>query len=128
MPPSHNRLGLSHFHTNPPNASSSSRLLHASHNLVVAAAAQTSAATHISADQSWESQLVCLFMILGFVACYHLCCYVYTAGGFRQLPAVDFDAVDRFVNAESEGEASGSGNKNQGVSASIGKTQGTSAS
>ncbi|KAJ7088437.1 hypothetical protein B0H15DRAFT_949613 [Mycena belliarum] len=52
------------------------------------------AAPPFGAGQSWESQLVCLFMIFGFALFYNLCCHLYAIGAFRKRPAVDQVALD----------------------------------
>ncbi|KAJ7438880.1 hypothetical protein FB451DRAFT_1416002 [Mycena latifolia] len=57
--------------------------------------------THHFGGQSWESQLTCLFIILGFVLRYTLGCHLYTAGGWGSRGAVNSEAVDRTLGAPS---------------------------
>ncbi|KAJ7473955.1 hypothetical protein FB451DRAFT_1397965 [Mycena latifolia] len=58
----------------------------------------TPSITHpFGAGESWESQLVCLFVIFGFALFYNLCCHLYTAGGFAKTPPVDEEALDRVL-------------------------------
>ncbi|KAJ7726580.1 hypothetical protein DFH07DRAFT_970461 [Mycena maculata] len=42
------------------------------------AATSTTTSTHFGAGQTWESQLICLFIIIGFVLLYGLGCHLYT--------------------------------------------------
>ncbi|KAJ7115331.1 hypothetical protein C8R44DRAFT_880639 [Mycena epipterygia] len=54
---------------------------------------------HFGAGQTWESQLICLFIILGFVLLYTLCCHLYTVVSkwSPQDPAANPEALDRLL-------------------------------
>ncbi|KAJ7744264.1 hypothetical protein DFH07DRAFT_963797 [Mycena maculata] len=59
----------------------------------------TSTNTHYGAGQSWESQLICLFSIIGFVLFYTLCCHLYTVSvGWRD----DAEALNRILAEPSQ--------------------------
>ncbi|KAJ6505800.1 hypothetical protein C8R47DRAFT_1209747 [Mycena vitilis] len=51
--------------------------------------------THnFTADESWESQLVCLFGIIAFVLLYTLCCHLYSSAvGSAATTAGDLDRI-----------------------------------
>ncbi|KAJ7152342.1 hypothetical protein C8R46DRAFT_1228583 [Mycena filopes] len=63
----------------------------------------TQSQSHRAHSQTWQSQLICLFTIMGLVLLYTLCCHVYNllADG-----AADSTAVDRILGiATSEAAA-----------------------
>ncbi|KAJ6568819.1 hypothetical protein B0H19DRAFT_1256527 [Mycena capillaripes] len=48
-----------------------------------------------STDESWKSQLVCLFGTFGFTLLYTLCCYLYNLAGWST--AANSGDVDRIL-------------------------------
>ncbi|KAJ7623064.1 hypothetical protein DFH06DRAFT_1340379 [Mycena polygramma] len=58
-------------------------------------APSTPTLTHnFTADESWESQLVCLFGIIAFVLLYTLCCHLYSSAmGSAATSAGDLDRI-----------------------------------
>ncbi|KAJ7447570.1 hypothetical protein B0H11DRAFT_2248296 [Mycena galericulata] len=54
----------------------------------------TTRTSTLDAVETWQSQLICLFIILGFVLFYTLCCHIYTVSvGWKS----DAEALDRIL-------------------------------
>lgn len=47
----------------------------------------------VTGVESWESQLVYLFAIIGLALFYNMCCRLYVVGGWSERPAVDPEAL-----------------------------------